>query len=54
MTYLEKAKELHPDYTDERIIEDCPEGLLPIIVVPCPISGNGCEECWNQEYREDL
>jgi hypothetical protein len=49
MTRLEKAKELHPDYTDERIIEDCPECLINIDIVPCI---QDCEECWNVEYEE--
>jgi hypothetical protein len=60
MTRLEKAKELHPEFDEARIIGDCPEGLLPINPVPCPIiefeTGDQkttmCQLCWDNEFKE--
>jgi hypothetical protein len=60
MTRLEKARELHPVLTDKLIIAECPEYLLPIQTVECPITEHEnsdhrqtmCELCWNKEYKE--
>ena len=60
MTRLEKAKELHPEMTVDKIVGYCPEEQLPIDTVACPFieSENSdrevslCQFCWNKEFKE--
>lgn len=49
MTRLEKVKELHPDWTDDAIMDECPEDILPVPSVECI---ENCEECWKAEFEE--
>lgn len=52
MTRLEKAKELHLDYTDAQIIYGyCPGDLVLVKSVAC-LKDTCCYECWNFDYKE--
>jgi len=53
MTRLEKAKELHPELTEDEIIEGkCPSDLFDIETVFCDTGADECAVCWNEEYKE--
>ena len=56
MTRLEKAKELRPGLTEEKIVQgNCPFSILPMDNIDCPKNGETkdiCPICWNEEYKE--
>jgi len=56
MTRLERALEIHPDLSEERIINHhCPEELIKCNIASCPITNIeefSCDVCWNMEYKE--
>jgi len=52
MTYLEKARELRPDFTvDRQIFRLCPD-YFGIVGQDCSIET--CEECWNREIPVEV
>ncbi len=56
MTRLEKAKELHPEMSEEQILEYCPWRFFKWSKHECFKIGDIdeiCPRCWNAPYKEE-
>lgn len=52
MTYLEKALEMHPELTEDDLINNnCPDFIFCIPLFTCPRNEPPCRVCWEQEYK---
>lgn len=62
MTYLELAKQFHPELAEHCIVEMfCPADLIPNCDIEpatqkeaCGDMTVPCQDCWNQEAKDEL
>lgn len=55
MTYLEKARELEPGFSDRQIVyTDCPCYMRLEKESNCKLVDSDCVKCWNREIKNKI